>query len=75
MLATAYRTVSIAALSALCACAQTQPPPTQAHGNMKPGAIYIYQPTKPAGLAGAGEFTLSPDGKIHVINPDQAATQ
>jgi hypothetical protein len=42
---------------------------------MKPGAIYIYQPTKPAGLAGAGEFTLSPDGKIHVINPDQAATQ
>ncbi|MCX4152341.1 MULTISPECIES: hypothetical protein [Paraburkholderia] len=73
MLATAYRTAAIAAIIGLCACAQTQVPQTQR--NMKPGAIYIFEPKKPTGLAGPGEFTLTPDGKIHVIQPGTTTTQ
>lgn len=75
MLATAYRVALIAAVIVLSACAQTQPPQTQAQRNMKPGAIYIYEPTKPAGYAGPGAFTLTPDGKIHVTYPSPATTQ
>lgn len=67
MFATAYRSFPIAAAFVLAACAQISPPQTPTQQNMKPGAIYIHEPTKPPGLAGPGEFTLTPDGKIHVI--------
>ena len=66
MIAISHRAIAIAAISALCACAQTPPAQTRAAQNMKSGALYIYEPPKPAGLAGPGEFTLTPDGQIHV---------
>jgi len=54
-------TVAYLACAGLAACADQ--PPLSAR---QPAVIYVHLPNAPQGFAGAGGFSLTPDGKVAV---------